>query len=158
VGAGVGDAMFSGALREVMRAKGVSIEDALVLRPFPQVGAPDQLPALWEAYRQEIISQSGIALFLFGNKEKDGKTVTADGLMREFEIARQQGISILPIGATGSAAKTLADQVVTDPDQYTPELDTSGRTQLASLAVHNDDLMSLIPQIVAVIRKLQGKA
>lgn len=158
VGAGVGDAMFSGALREVMRTKGMSIEDALVLRPFPQVGAPDQLPALWKAYRQEIISQSGIALFLFGNKEEDGKTVTADGLVQEFEIAKQQGISILPIGATGSAAKTLADQVVADPDKYTPELDASGRTQLVSLAVHNDDLMSLIPRILALIRKLQGKA
>jgi NAD-dependent SIR2 family protein deacetylase len=158
VGAGVGDAIFSGALREVMKTKGMSIEDALVLRPFPQVGAPDQLPALWEAYRQEIISQSGIALSLFGNKEKDGKPVPADGVLREFEIAKAQGISVLPIGATGSAARILAAQVVAYPDNFTPELDLAGRTQLASLAANTDDLMSLIPPIVALIRRLQGKA
>ena len=157
VGAGVGDAIFSGALREIMQTRGMTIEDALVLRPFPQVGAPDQLPAIWEAYRQEILSQAGIALFLFGNKEEDGKVALAGGVVREFEISIEQGISVLPIGATGSAAKTLADQVVANPDKFTPELDAAGRTQLGSLAADTDDLSSLIPPIVALIRKLQGK-
>ena len=88
VGAGVGDAIFSGALREVMRTKGMSIEDALVLRPFPQAGDPHQLAPLWEKYRQELISQAGIALFLFGNKEKDSQIVTADGVLSEFAVGR----------------------------------------------------------------------
>jgi hypothetical protein len=157
VGAGIGDAIFTGALREVMQTKGSSIEDAIVLRPFPQSGDPSQLASLWESYRQEIVSQAGIALFLFGNKEKDSQTVTADGVLREFAIARDQGVAVVPIGATGSAARTLASQVIADPDRFIPELDTAGRALLTALANHTDDLKSLIPLIVELIRKLQGK-
>ena len=157
VGAGIGDAIFTGALREVMQTKGRNIEDAIVLRPFPQSGDPSRLASLWESYRQEIISQAGIALFLFGNKEKESQTVQADGVLREFAIARDQGVAVLPIGATGSAAQALASQVIADTDKFTPELDTAGRAQLATLANHTDDLKSLIPLIVELIRKLQGK-
>lgn len=158
VGAGVGDAIFSGALREVMRTKGMSIEDALVLRPFPQSGDPAQLAATWKSYREEIISHAGIALFLFGNKERDGKIVNSDGLLEEFDIARAQGVAVLPIGATGSAASGLAIKVLAKPDEFLSDLDASGRTMLAALENHRDDLMSLIPEIVALMRKLQGKA
>jgi NAD-dependent SIR2 family protein deacetylase len=156
LGAGIGDAIFTGALREVMRTK-LSIEDSLVLRPFPQAGNPDQLTALWESYRKEIISQAGIALFLFGNKDSGVRIVNADGLVREFDIARAQQVPVLPIGATGSAAKALADVVIGDAPQFTPELDADGRAQLAALANHTDDLKSLIEPIVVLIRKLQGK-
>jgi hypothetical protein len=157
VGAGIGDAIFTGALREVMQTKGSRIEDAIVLRPFPQSGDPSQLASLWESYRQEIVSQAGIALFLFGNKEKDGETVTADGVLREFAIAKDQGVAVLPIGATGSAAQSLASNAIADPDQFTPELDATGRAGLAALANHTDNLKSLIPPILELIRKLQGK-
>ncbi|MHC2415533.1 NAD-dependent SIR2 family protein deacetylase [Bradyrhizobium diazoefficiens] len=157
LGAGVGDAIFTGVLREVMQTRGMSIEDALVLRPFPHSGDPSQLPSLWEQYRQEIISQAGIALFLFGNKEQGSVSVNADGLVREFDIARAQPIPVLPIGATGSAAKALADLAVNQPDNFTPELDADGRVRLAALANHTDDLKSLIHPIIELIRKLQGK-
>ncbi|MGY3130149.1 NAD-dependent SIR2 family protein deacetylase [Bradyrhizobium sp. USDA 4501] len=157
LGAGIGDAIFTGALREVMRTKAIGIEDGLVLRPFPQSGDPTELASLWEDYRQEIISRAGIALFLFGNKLKDGHTVPADGVVREFEVARDQTIVVLPIGATGSAAQTLATLVIGDPDKFTPELDGASRGHLAALASHTPDLMSLIPPIVELIRKLQGK-
>jgi hypothetical protein len=113
---------------------------------------------LWEDYRQEILSHAGIALFLFGNKKgPNGELVVADGVLREFEIAGQRGAAVLPIGATGSAAKILADQVVSNPDQFTPDLDAQGRGMLATLARHADDLKSLITPIVALVRKLQGK-
>jgi hypothetical protein len=39
LGAGIGDAIFTGALREVMRTKGMNIEDALVLRRRPCLSA-----------------------------------------------------------------------------------------------------------------------
>jgi hypothetical protein len=45
LGAGIGDAIFTGALREVMRQK-VGIEEALVLWPFPQTGDPTQLATM----------------------------------------------------------------------------------------------------------------
>jgi hypothetical protein len=158
LGAGIGDAIFTGALREIMQTKATSIEDALILRPFPQTGDLTQLASLWESYRQEIIAQAGIALFIFGNKEDGGSLVQAEGVLREFEIARQQGVAVMPIGATGAAAKTLADQVVADPNKFSPELDADGRGMLGALAAHSSDLKSLIGPIVELVRKLQGKA
>ncbi|RUV33145.1 SIR2 family protein, partial [Mesorhizobium sp. M7A.F.Ca.MR.148.00.0.0] len=154
LGAGIGDAIFTGALREVRKSNS-SIEDALVLRPFPQTGSPNDLAPLWEDYRQEIISHAGIALFLLGNKEQDGEMVAADGVVREFEIARTQGVAVLPIGATGSAAQTLAEEVLSDPEKFIPELGDEGKEMLALLATPTDDLNSLIKPIVELVRKLQ---
>ena len=37
-----------------------------------------------------MISECGMALFLFGNKRKDGKIVLADGLEEEYKIAERQ--------------------------------------------------------------------
>jgi hypothetical protein len=141
-----------------MQTKGSRIEDALVLRPFPQADDASQLEALWEAYRREIVSRAGIAIFLFGNKEENGQITLSDGMIREFEIARNQGVLVLPIGATGSAAKVLADQVISDFDKFLPGLDAGDRKKLSELAKHTDDLGSLIAPIMELIRKLQGKA
>ncbi|UVO28337.1 SIR2 family protein [Bradyrhizobium arachidis] len=156
LGAGIGDAVFTGALREIMRTK-LKIDDTLVLRPFPQTGDASSLPALWDEYRREILSQAGIALFLFGNKESAGKPINSDGLQREFEIAREEGLPVLPVGATGSAASALAQQALADPDKHLPEYDTDGRARLEALSKHTDDLKSLVAPIVELVRKLQGK-
>lgn len=158
LGTGIGDAVFTGALREIMRTKAISMEDGLVLRPFPQAGDPSQLKSLWEDYRQEIISHCGIALFLFGNKDDDtGGVMLADGVIREFEIARAQGAVVLAIGATGSAAKALSERVTSDPNNLTPELDDDDRAVLAALAKATEDLRSLVAPIIKLIRKLQGR-
>jgi Sir2- and TIR-associating SLOG family len=139
-----------------MRQK-VGIEEALVLRPFPQTGDPTQLATMWREYRQEIISHAGIALFLFGNKNVDGVAVVADGLFDEFEIARTQGAAVIPVGATGSAAKELADKVSAEPNQFVPELDADGRAMLGAIAASTADLDSLIDPVMELIHKLQGK-
>lgn len=154
LGAGIGDAIFTGALREIRRSNS-SIEDALVLRPFPQTGTPDDLERLWEDYRQEIISHAGIALFLLGNKERDGDLVSADGVLREFQIATEQGIAVIPIGATGSAAEHLSAEVLADPTKFIPGLDSEGIRLLGVLNTPTDNLISLVGPISELIRKLQ---
>jgi hypothetical protein len=154
LGAGLGDAVFTGALRELRRSK-TSIEDALVLRPFPQSGSAEELADMWEDYRQEIISHSGIAIFLFGNKESDGQVVAADGVLREFEIARQQGVTLLPVGATGWAAESLAIKILDDTARFVPELDANAIKLLRTLASATDDLGTLVEPIVKLVQKLQ---
>jgi hypothetical protein len=156
LGLGIGDPLFTGALRDVLRQK-LNIGDALVLRPFPQSGDPTQLPRLWQEFRQEIISQAGIILFLFGSKFVGDVLQSADGLVKEFEIARNQGVVVIPIGATGYAAKALADLVLAEPDKYIPQLDADARSKFRALSSHTDDLKSLIPSIIELIHILQGK-
>ncbi|TIR15964.1 MAG: hypothetical protein E5X34_26975 [Mesorhizobium sp.] len=154
LGTGVGDAIFTGALREVRRSNG-SIEDSLVLRPFPHTGTADDLAALWEDYRQEIVSHAGISLFLFGNRYLEGDVVTAKGVFREFEIAVAQGSAVVPVGATGSASKELADVVLGDPAKFVPSLDEEGINVLRAISAPTEDLISLIEPILHLVRKLQ---
>jgi hypothetical protein len=95
------------------------IENNLILRPFPQKASGDKsLPDLWDFYRRNIISESGIAIFLFGNKMVDGKIVNADGMRKEFEIAKSMGLNVIPVGATGFQARVLWEEVMNDFSRY----------------------------------------
>lgn len=115
-GWGVGSAVINGALEAIYGNPQKYSEDQLIVRPFPQHG--ENLPALWEEYRQRMISLAGIAIFVFGNKHADGKIVDANGVHREFEIAIQHGLIPIPIGATGFMAKALWQQVLDRADEY----------------------------------------
>lgn len=154
IGLGVGDALLSGALREVMRSDS-SIEENLILRPFPQIGNPDQRAAIWETYRKEITSHAGIALFLFGTKQGDEGVVLADGMEKEFKIARAQGLAVVPVGATGGVAKVLSDQVMANPDEFIAEIGADGQALIGKLTEPTENLSDLIDPIMAVIHRLQ---
>ena len=52
-------------------------------------------------YRDQILSECGVGIFIFGNKVVDGKIVIGDGVIEEFEIAKSRGLKIIPIGSTG---------------------------------------------------------
>lgn len=155
IGLGFGDALLSGALREVMQSDS-SIEENLVLRPFPQSGNPEQRAAVWKKYREEIMSHAGIAVFLFGTKQGDDGMVLAGGMEEEFEIARAKGLAVVPVGATGGMAKELSDRTLADPAQFIPELGEDGSSLIQGMVERTDDLSGLIEPLVAVIRRLQG--
>lgn len=112
----VGSAAISGFL-EAMRAKRVwDLDRRLIVRPFPQPlagHAPDK--ANWTALRQELARQSGIVIFLGGAKLESGAVVDAQGVFDEFEIAQARGSFLLPVGAMGGAAATIARQLVGSP-------------------------------------------
>jgi hypothetical protein len=67
-----------------------------------------------------MIHLAGIAIFLFGNKIQDGKMVPASGAEREFEIAVENGLRVVPIGATGYVAEKLWKKVYNNLDKYHP--------------------------------------
>jgi hypothetical protein len=151
---GVGSALLTGAIEEVMRAKNTHIEDALIIRPFPlAISDEKERQRVWEAYRNEIISGAGIALFLFGNKGQGTAIVPSDGMKQEFEIALKHGLAVLPIGATGSISEQLAKELLaTDGNALT------GGTHeaLEALSKPVADLMTLIDPIVDLVRKLRA--
>ncbi|KJS18752.1 MAG: hypothetical protein VR72_21275 [Clostridiaceae bacterium BRH_c20a] len=111
-GLGVGSVVINGALEEIMLSKYKHVDEHLCLRPFPQIqSGTKSLKELWEEYRQEMIEHSGIAVFIFGNKETQDGVVLANGMIREFEIAKEKQKYIIPIGSTGYAAKQILDEV-----------------------------------------------
>jgi hypothetical protein len=120
-GLGVGGAVINGALEEIYTRGKKSTDEQLILRPFPQnqTGAIPQ-KTLWDDYRKDMIPLAGIAIFLFGNKIQDGAMVPANGVEREFEIAVENGLRVVPVGATGYMAEKLWNQVSDNLDKYYP--------------------------------------
>ncbi len=112
-GLGIGSPVINGALSEIYKSKFKHMDEHLCLRPFPQ-GITDvaELKANWEKYREEIMDENGIAIFMFGNKkDKSGAKVKADGCIREFEIAKDKDCVIIPLGCTGDAATDIYNSV-----------------------------------------------
>ncbi|MFN8354881.1 MAG: SIR2 family protein [Spirosomataceae bacterium] len=121
-GWGVGSAVINGALDAIYDKSGKFSENQLILRPFPQFksGSKD-LPELWKEYREKMISQAGIAIFVFGNKKNEKSIIIdADGVRKEFEIAKKQGCYLIPIGITGYIALQLWQEVMDDFAAFYP--------------------------------------
>lgn len=118
-GLGVGGALVTGAIQEIYSSPTRTIEEQLVMRPFP-IGITDaaERNATFKKYRDEMVSQSGIAIFVLGNKETGGKVIPADGLKAEFEQAAAAGLCLIPIGASGYMSETLWNEVLADPGRY----------------------------------------
>jgi len=115
-GWGVGSAVINGALAKVYEEPEKYSRDQLIVRPFPQFPTGGKsLPELWADYRQDMISFAGIAIFVFGNKKDStgNQIIEADGVYKEFEIAKRQGLFLLPVFATGWMAQKIYDELAT---------------------------------------------
>lgn len=114
-GLGVGSSVISGALEETFKNPKAKVDDALVLRPFPQsTEGKVPLSVLWKRYREDMIERAGVAVFLFGNKHEAGSVVLSNGMREEYTIAKEKGLLLLPIGATGYMAEELWNEVNVD--------------------------------------------
>jgi hypothetical protein len=112
-GLGIGSAVISGVVEATaLSGKGLD-EDRLIVRPFPQV-QPGSVPIsdLWQRYRDDIIRRAGVAIFIFGNKIKDGKVVCSNGMRNEFDLAVKYGLLIIPVGITGYISEELWQETV----------------------------------------------
>lgn len=122
-GLGIGSSVVNGALNEIYKSEYKKHTDMyLCLRPFPQ-GIPDETKRkeLFTHYRQDMISNTGIAIFLFGNKKDPtdtSKTIDSPGCWEEFTIAKGNKNIIIPIGSTGFMSKKIFDKVISDIDNY----------------------------------------
>ncbi len=114
-GLGVGTHVLDGVLEEIYNRKKERIADRLQVFPFPSEPYTEKVS---HSYREDMISRAGIAIFLFGNKLQDIAVKEADGLLKEFEIARSHKVVLIPVGATGYASEKLWKRVVADYDDY----------------------------------------
>lgn len=119
-GIGIGSAIINGALDEIYKSKYKNINDYLCLRPFPQnISVSKKRKELFTKYREDIIKNIGITIFLFGNKEVNGEIKNADGCLEEFKIAKETGKIIIPIGSTGYAANQILTEIKNNIEKYT---------------------------------------
>lgn len=147
-GLGIGSAVVNGALDIIYAEKFRHVDEHLCLRPFPQnIVDPTERAERWKKYREGILEETGVSVFIFGNKldKATGNTVEADGCIQEYEIAKQKGNLIIPIGSTGYAAKTIYDKVKVDIVNY-PYL-ASYMSQLET-ETDVDKLVEIVTEII----------
>lgn len=95
------------------------MNDYLCLRPFPQgCFSLEERRERNAKYRNEILEDIGIAIFIFGNKVDGTKVINASGCKEEFDIAVDKGCIVIPVGSTGYMAKELLDIVKSEPDKF----------------------------------------
>lgn len=139
-GLGVGSAVIIGALEKIYM-KGQTIDDGrLLLRPFPQDIADDETrETLWHKYREDMISRAGISIFLFGNKLKDGKIIKADGVEKEFNIAKNCNSFIVPVACTGWIARQIWDEINKDLSKFYGEVSDDFKKSFDKLKEKQDN-------------------
>lgn len=146
-GYGIGTTIINGALEEIMRSKYKHVDEHLCLRPFPQFSSGDiSINKLKKKYREDMIQQAGIAVFIFGNKkDENGNFIEADGMIEEFQIAKEQNKVIIPVGSTGGATATIYSEIRKNSEHY-PYLD--GYIERLGEVTDPDLVINLLSEII----------
>jgi hypothetical protein len=122
-GWGVGSAVINGVLDNMESERNQNIDNYLIMRPFPQFETKGKnLTELWKEYRKKFIPLAGIAIFVFGNRKNKttGVLEEATGVIDEFNIAYENGLLLIPIGATGYVSESLWSKVISSFKDYYP--------------------------------------
>ncbi len=157
-GLGVGGPVINGALAWLNdEGKTISDED-IVMRPFPQVATGGaSLADQWKAYREQMLNQAGLVVFVFGNKlDTAGNVIPSNGMRQEFEIAVEAGLMPIPIGATGFMAEELWKEVSADLMKFIPAANAEFEKDFALLGdvtLSPDDLLPIISKLINYLQK-----
>ena len=153
-GEGVGPYVVNGILEQLEHEGTQLVDDRIVLRPFP-IGITDAVERRrrWKAYRQDMLTHAGVALFIFGNKKSDaGNIVPADGVEEEFGLAVGKGLKIVPVGCTGSMAAELHQRVLDNFGDYFP---AKGYRRLVESLGKNGSVRQVAARVIALVEKLR---
>lgn len=129
------------------------------MRPFPQVvNKGTDIKELWTNYRKKFIPLAGIAVFVFGNRRnrETGEIEPSNGMYEEFEISRDKGLKIIPIGATGFVAKEIWERVINEFDRYYPDYSNLKEDFLILGDIKNPSA-TILKSILKIINTLNSK-
>jgi hypothetical protein len=152
-GLGVGTSVVTGAVQQIYSTSQRSIDEQLMLRPFP-VGISDaqQRERTFKRYRDELIEQAGIAAFVMGNKmDANGTLINADGVRLEFESAKSKGLYLIPVGSSGSMAGELWKEVAAQIDGFFPKNTGAIRPLLMALGQPVENPNELLDPLLKLI-------
>lgn len=141
----VGSAVIAGMLGTLYKEGVPSLDRSLYLRPFPQVPPDGFEPAKFHRrYREDMIRQAGVCVFVGGVKCEAKSTAVAHGVIEEYEIARALGKVIIPVAATGGAAAEIWARLKVDGGGKIAHLKDSVFDQLGNIAASIEDTYAAI--------------
>jgi len=86
-----------------------------------------------------------------GNKVENGNVVLADGVRKEFEIAHELGLALIPVGCSGFMAQELWSEVMGNVSKYYDKSNVDLIEAINGLGEDIDKPEQLISKIVNVI-------
>ena len=118
------------------------------MRPFP-IGA-DKTKVDTNRYRHDMIKNTGISIFLLGNKEDHGSIVESNGMDEEWYWSKDQCNLLIPVGCTGYRAKAYFNELYAsfptpEYEDYKAEMDIIGDETKAPEQVL-DAIMTIITE------------
>ncbi|KGK10824.1 hypothetical protein [Vibrio navarrensis] len=122
--------------------------------PQTEVGTRP-IAQVWHDYRTDMISFSGIAIFLFGNKLKDGEVVVADGLIKEFKIAKSNGLLLIPVGATEYASREIYCELLKEGYFDSDAFPESARKFIDKICDKESELTTIQSEIIDLLKSLK---
>jgi hypothetical protein len=152
-GLGIGPYVLNGVLQELDNEGTRLLDDRIILRPFPTaISDPAERKRRWTDYRKDMLTQAGVAIFLFGTKVAPSGTISfADGMEEEFRSAVAKRLFVVPVGCTGSVAESLHRKVLANFEDYYPL--PGYRRQFASLATQGTPNQVAL-RVVNFVKKL----
>lgn len=168
-GFNVGSGVINGALEFIFSTKYRKLDEYLKLMPFPQFTSGDTTgltPAEVKLHKKErnnkyrdlMLSEAGIAIFIFGNKKSSdplNPIANSNGMYEEFQIATSKGIKPIPIGATGYMAKQIWDEVMANfTTYYGADIEIKDwMTKLSDMTIPHKELISYVIKIITKLNK-----
>jgi hypothetical protein len=152
----VGSAVVGGMLGKLYVQGLPSLDRTLYLRPFPQVTpAGLEEAAFRRRYREDMMQQAGICVFVGGTRQGAQGLESAPGVVEEYEIARTLGKTIIPVAMTGGAAADIWGRLAADGGADVARLPNELFQRLGQADASVDDA---ITTIAAAIESATRKA
>lgn len=149
-GLGIGSSVINGALDEIYSSRYKHISEHLCLRPFPQgIVDVEERKSKWMKYREDIIEENGVVIFMMGNKMVNGKKTIADGCLQEYQIAKKNNCVLIPLGSTGDVAKIIYNDMKDNKEDY-PYLEKY--FDILGTETDIDNLVKIVVEIVKTKR------
>lgn len=153
-GFGLGEQCVLGALHALYGIPKGNDPDRLVVRPFPAATKGNQR-ALNTKHREELIARSGVVVVMSGNQAAaSGAVKTSPGILEEVEIALRERKIVIPIGATGHAARKVWEEANAKPQQFLPGISkTKELAVLGDSGATNEQLLNALFRLLAKAEK-----
>ncbi len=155
-GSGIAEQCVIGALRALHGIpKGADLERLLV-RPLPRAPKANQQREQDTRHREDLIARSGAVVVVSGNRAQGVGHEVSPGVLEEVDIALREGRRVIPIGASGHAARKVWEMAIADPARYLPGL--SGTKELTTLGDPNATNQQLANAVFSLLGKAEKAA